>query len=149
MYNFYFDVDLNEIKVVEDEIYNEVNQTVHDIGDVIFAESQMLVNVKEGILKDSGNIIHGEFYSLVGYNTPYAQVVHDGFDGVQEVREHMRRSKKGNVHRVRAHYRYVERIGNPYLDAAIEAVTNEVPLQFPDMAEFISITRIGKDVDIG
>ena len=131
-----FEFDYGEIDKLEDELMEEMNARIRDIADAIFAESQFLVPVDKSILKDSGTVIYGDGYAWIGYNAPYASVVHDGFSAHdQSVRAHSR-TMNGIVVRVRGHTRHMpERTGRPYLDDAIEKVKGEIDL------EGIEITR--------
>lgn len=42
---------------------------------------------------------------VIGTDVPYAEIHNEGFEGVQNVRQHRRRSKRGKVCSVRAHSR--------------------------------------------
>lgn len=60
------------------KIDTALNDAIHDIGDSIFRESQILVPVDKGTLKKSGSVFHEWLKSTIGYFTTYAEAVHEG-----------------------------------------------------------------------
>lgn len=51
---------------------------LRDAADDVFAASQRNVPVDKGTLKKSGSVVETEDSVTVGYNTPYAEYVHEG-----------------------------------------------------------------------
>ena len=146
------DYDPAELTKMREELQDSINSIIRDIADQILAESQVTVpvgfkgkggSVLPGTLKKSGNVTHGRGYSFVGYNTPYAAPVHDGFDThVQNVKPHMR-NMKGVVVRVREHDRLMPaRTGRPYLDDAIKKVLGNLDPSIRDMIEVVRVERL-------
>lgn len=140
--------DDSDFKQLKEDMMSEISDMMHDIADEIFAESQKLVSQRAldtGTLKKSGNVvIQGDYYIMVGYNTGYAQPVHDGFPAhEQSVRSHDRLMKSGKTVEVRAHSRSVkERQGTFYLDDAVDSVMAKQPKEVQDM---IKISRYEGD----
>ena len=132
--------DAKEMLKMRDELKEAQNNIIWDIADQIFAESQVLVPVDKATLKKSGNIIFGSNYAFIGYNTPYAKPIHDGYsEHVQNVQPHLR-NMNGVMVRVREHDRLMPaRTGRPYLDDAIEKVLKGFD---PSIRDLISVTRI-------
>lgn len=121
------------------ELHKALGLSVRDVADEILAESQKLVPVDRATLKKSGNIRYGDLAATVGYNTPYARAVHDGFDEMDvNVRAHTRRISMAFGRRipsmsvnVRSHSRHIgPRLPRPYLDDAVKSVLPYVPKIF-------------------
>ena len=143
--------DLIAIRV--EAMYGKVQEGtrlgLYDIGDEIARVSSPMVPRITGHLLASQNVypseaernpISGPLYTKVGYNTPYARIVHDGVDTpyLVNVREHQRTQTHAwgkpmvpKLVTVRAHPMTVPvRIPKPYLRDAVEIVR-------PMMAEII------------
>lgn len=70
------------------------------------ARQKGAVLVDSGRLKRSIRIVSVSQQNIViGTDVPYAEVHNDGFDGVQTVRQHNRRSRKGRTCNVKSHTR--------------------------------------------
>ena len=139
------EVNTDEIKALEKELTESIDKVIYDVADQIMAISQNLVPVDKGTLKKSGNVVYGRGYAYVGYNTPYAETVHDGYGSHQrQVRAHTRRVKtSGIVISVRSHTRQMKaRTGKPYMDDAISAVLKRLPEEIRNQIE---ITRVERD----
>lgn len=134
--------DPSDIQAMRDEVMREMDTIIHDVADQIFAESQILVPVAKSTLKKSGSVIHGRGYSQIGYNTPYARPVHDGFSThIQDVMPHLR-NMDGVIVRVREHERLMPgRTGRPYLDDAIKKVLNGLDENIRNSIEVVRIER--------
>lgn len=134
--------DATEIQRMREEVQQEMDTIIHDVADQILAESQILVPVDKSTLKKSGNVVHGRGYSMIGYNTPYAKPVHDGFEThIQNVNPHLR-NMDGVVVRVREHERLMPgRTGRPYLDDAIKKVLDTLPESTRNFIEVVRVER--------
>jgi len=77
---FEFTLKQERIKTPETQqaLKAAVRKLIHDVADEILRRSQDKVPVSDGMLKKSGNVIYGDGYAIVGYNTDYALYVHDG-----------------------------------------------------------------------
>ena len=161
-------MNMTEVKELEKLLVNEVDKTIYDIADQIFAISQQKVPVNKATLKKSGNIIFGRGYAYIGYNTPYAEIVHDGttnsysrhklgdtynVPGYQRSKRGTGRYTKGKNKKfikfsgvlidVKSHDRtFGKRTGLPYLDDAITEVLKKLPEEIRNM---ISIRRVERD----
>lgn len=111
-------------------LHEALGLIVKDVADSIFADSQRLVPVDRGTLKDSGNVeLTGELSAAVGYSAPYAAAVHNGFPEQDvTVRRHERRIRMAfgrkipaKTIEVRRHSRHIgPREARPYLDDAVK-----------------------------
>jgi phage gpG-like protein len=73
------------------------------------ARQRGAVLVDSGRLKRSIRVISASPERIViGTDVQYAQIHNDGLDAVKPVKAHSRRSRKGNIHTVRAHSRKVK-----------------------------------------
>ena len=133
--------DPSEFEKVREEIEMEFEKSIYDLADRIFAISQQNVPVDKGTLKKSGNVRYGRGYAIVGYNTPYAEDIHDGHGAHDRVvRQHTRMLQSGIVIQVRSHIRRMnEMSGRPYLDNAIKEVLRDIS---PELRDSISVTRL-------
>lgn len=132
-----------ELQKMREELQESIDTIIRNIADQILAESQLIVPVDKATLKKSGNVIHGNGYSFIGYNTPYAKPVHDGYDQhVQQVPPHMR-NMSGVIVRVREHERLMPaRTGKPYLDDAIEKVLKTLDSETRSMIQVTRVERL-------
>jgi hypothetical protein len=143
--------DKKEFEKANQELLDDMDKTIYDIADQIMAISQRIVPVDTHTLQLSQNIRYGRGYAMIGYNTPYAERIHDG-DTQRDVivpahnrREHTRKLESGLVISVRAHgvrthiMTMPEITGRPYLDNAIKAVLRDLP---EDVRNSISVTRM-------
>lgn len=130
-----------DFEEIREELEADMQKEIYKIADMILAESQSRVPVDRGTLKKSGNVRYGRNYAYIGYNTPYARTVHDGYkEHIRQVRAHNRMLQSGLVISVRAHTRHMmEKSGNPYLDDAVARVLRDLP---EDIRSSISIRRI-------
>lgn len=138
--------DLSELEAMQNDLNEEIDRLIYDIADQIFAVSQGKVPVRKGTLKKSGSVFRGRGYAYIGYNTPYAETVHDGYISHQRtVRSHTRVNKMtGAVIQVRSHTRQMnQKTGNPYLDDAITEVMKKLE---PETRDLISITRMEREI---
>ena len=162
--------DQKEMKKLRKQLDDEMKTTIWDIADQIFAISQENVPVDKATLKKSGNVRYGIGYALIGYNTPYAEDIHDGHKSHnRHVDEYMRvppgsykYTSKGKIKgakqrkaikdqmlfgaliRVKSHTRHMnESMGRPYLDDAIKEVLRRLP---PDVRDSIVITRMEREL---
>lgn len=129
-------VDYNprELEQARDELAAEMERAIYDVADQIFAISQRNAPVDRGTLKKSGSVRYGRGYALIGYNTPYAETVHDGHaPHTRQVSAHRRVLMSGAVVSVRSHARRMgELTGRPYLDNAIRDVLDDLPRELRD-----------------
>ena len=138
-------VDNSAIDNMRKELEEMQDSFIFDIADQIFAISQQKVNVDKGTLKKSGNVIKGRGYAYIGYNTPYAETIHDGYTPHDRVvRAHTRINKETGARiMVRSHIRQMNtKTGNPYLDDAIKQVLAKLP---PEQRDMIVVTRIERE----
>ena len=144
MINIDVKYDGSEFKKMEEELMEEMESTIRDVADQILALSQQKVPVDKGTLKKSGNVRYGRRYALIGYNTPYAEDIHDGHPQHDRVvRAHQRMMESGAVISVRTHIRHMNQsTGRPYLDDAIKEVLRTLP---PDVRNSISVTRMERE----
>jgi len=141
MINMSVKFDESEKDEFQKELETEIDKQIYDVADRIFAISQNMVPVAKGTLKKSGNIRYGRGYAFIGYNTPYAEDIHDGHQAHDRVvRQHTRMLQSGIVVSVRSHIRHMnESTGRPYLDDAIKEVLRNLPEEVRDS---ISISRM-------
>lgn len=71
---------LNKVQVVSAQIKKDTEETEYNIAKKIYAESQRLVPIDTGYLKESGKIVLKENKTFVEYQTPYAIFVHERLD---------------------------------------------------------------------
>ena len=153
MFKFKSSVNLKEIFKLQDEIDDFINKTIYDIADQILAVSQLKVPVDKSTLKKSANIHYGKGYAVIGYNTNYAERIHDG-DTKRDVvvpsherKEHNRRTHgiivRVKRHSVRTHIMTMPAIkGRPYMDDAIKSTLKKLS---PEIRNMIEIVRVERD----
>lgn len=95
------------------------------IGSTLRAQMVMNAPIKTGNLRNRINYVYrklgdGAELQVGSYATPYAAVVEFGFNGIQAVREHKRRTPSGGMATVRAHPRRVDRKGRRYIRNALD-----------------------------
>jgi hypothetical protein len=119
----------------KEEIIKAMKFGNYDLADAVLTESQKSHNVPvdKGTLKKSGNIKppHPALKITVGYHTPYAAIVHEGFPEMDvNVKAHSRHIKKAfgrpikprDVN-VKSHKRHIgPRAPNPYLTRPIQKI---------------------------
>jgi len=135
--------DFKELDKMQKDLESEMDKAIYDVADQIFAISQEKVPVKKGTLKKSGNIIRGRGYAYIGYNTPYASTIHDGYPTHDRVvRQHTRKTSQGVVVRVRSHIRQMRQMtGNKYLDNAIKEVLKSLPEEIRNSIDIVRMER--------
>jgi hypothetical protein len=74
---------LHFLQEAAQKLPDEADKIIEDEAEFIFAQSQREVPVDTGMLQRSGSHEHVRLKSTVGYNTPYAQFVHDGTSMVE------------------------------------------------------------------
>lgn len=114
---------------------------LQDAGDLMFAQTQRVVNVDTGMLKKSGFLRYLPDGVMFGYRTPYAGKVNFGWAAQREMvrRHNVRRHRRRLYNSVRA-YTYVRRhergpfsrmgsahAGYHYMEAGIDMYLKDLP----------------------